>query len=240
MLNILGCFIHKQPCRKPPTLVHSTSEVGGRLQSNLPFYFSPPGSDRLCFTSSCTYFPYTVLPQMELKRLISNRDWQSPTSTIVTGKKQIAKKTIRLVLTVYWRIHCQKSYSHCLLYVPDWNNLSRRGKVCEKYISSKITRGLCLWRRWVQCWLLLWDEDSIADLVLAAQGHTHFHLQNCCSQIHKVQSLWPWEASGSLKWHSITSLDTTDCPCMACISQCPAVPGCGGFNQPCTKYTRGR
>lgn len=117
------------------------------------------------------YFLYTVLPQNELKRLISNGDWQSPTSPIVTGRKQIAKMTIGVVPTVYWMIQCQKSYSHCLVYVPDLNNLSRRGKVHEKYISSKIAWGLCLWRRWVQCWLLLWDEDSTAAPVLAAQGH---------------------------------------------------------------------
>lgn len=38
---------------------------------------------------------------MELRRLISNGDWQSPTSAIAMGRKQIAKKTLGLVLTVY-------------------------------------------------------------------------------------------------------------------------------------------
>lgn len=99
---LLGCFIHKEPRRKPATLVHSTSEVGGRLQSNLPPFISHL-LEVTGYVSQvlAIYFLYMVLPQMELRRLISNGDWQSPIRTIVTGRKQIAKMTLGLVLAVY-------------------------------------------------------------------------------------------------------------------------------------------
>ena len=183
-----------------------TSELGGRLQSNLPFYFSPPGSDRLRLTSSCRTFSLHGPPSNGIRRLISDGHWQSPISSIIIGRKQIEKKTLGLVLTVYCRIQCQKSYSHCLSYVLDWNNLSRRGKVHEKDISSKITWGLCLWRRWLHCWLPMWDEASIAALVLAARGHTLPPAKSLPMDTAQHRISCRGEASESLKWHPITSL----------------------------------
>lgn len=78
----------------PPSFTPKThtSELGGRLQSSLPFYFSPPGSDRLRLTSSCRTFSLHGPPSNGIMSLISDGDWQSPTSTIIMGRKQVEKK----------------------------------------------------------------------------------------------------------------------------------------------------